>query len=84
MSMIIFARLLANAQTVGRITRSGLRFISLQNTPEAFLEPAASVPGVQYLSLNRPQSKNAISVRLLKVNGVPMEPCESAQIIIGV
>ena len=37
------------------------------NTREAFLEPLASHPGITCLSLNRPASKNAISVRLLKV-----------------
>lgn len=34
---------------------------------EAFLEPLDSHPGITCLSLNRPASKNAISVRLLKV-----------------
>ncbi|KAK0231017.1 ClpP/crotonase-like domain-containing protein [Armillaria fumosa] len=34
--------------------------------PQAFLEPISSHPGVTCLSLNRPQSKNAISMRMLQ------------------
>ncbi|PBL02304.1 enoyl-CoA hydratase [Armillaria gallica] len=34
--------------------------------PQAFLEPITSHPGVTCLSLNRPQSKNAISMRMLQ------------------
>ncbi|KAI0050186.1 ClpP/crotonase [Auriscalpium vulgare] len=34
--------------------------------PEAFLQPLPSHPGITTLSLNRPQAKNAISIRLLK------------------
>jgi len=39
-------------------------------THEAFLERLDSHPGVTCLSLNRPQSKNAISLRLLQVNKI--------------
>lgn len=35
---------------------------------QAFLEPIASHPGIVCLSLNRPQTKNAISLTLLQVN----------------
>lgn len=33
---------------------------------EAFLEPAIDFPGITFLTLNRPQAKNAISIRLLQ------------------
>jgi len=36
------------------------------NSREAFLEPLPSYPGITCLSLNRPRSKNAISLRLLQ------------------
>ncbi|KAF5359039.1 hypothetical protein D9758_004776 [Tetrapyrgos nigripes] len=42
------------------------RFISAALPREAFLEPLESHPGITCLSLNRPQSKNAISMTLLK------------------
>ncbi|PFH51372.1 hypothetical protein AMATHDRAFT_142706 [Amanita thiersii Skay4041] len=52
------------ARHTGLISRR-LRFYS--TTPkEAFLEPLQSHPGITCLSLNRPQSKNAISVALLQ------------------
>lgn len=35
---------------------------------EAFIEPSKLNNGIKYLSLNRPQSKNAISMKLLKVS----------------
>ncbi|QRV87454.1 enoyl-CoA hydratase/isomerase family protein [Ceratobasidium sp. AG-Ba] len=35
-------------------------------THDAFLEPVEGRPGVSYLSLNRPKSKNAISVRMVE------------------
>ncbi|TDL29693.1 ClpP/crotonase [Rickenella mellea] len=38
----------------------------VSSQPEAFLEPFQTLPGVKCLSLNRPQSKNAISMRLLE------------------
>jgi len=34
--------------------------------PDAFIEPSGVIDGVKYLSLNRPQSKNAISRKLLQ------------------
>ncbi|KAF9057986.1 ClpP/crotonase-like domain-containing protein [Panaeolus papilionaceus] len=42
------------------------RCLQTQATQEAFLEPLESHPGVTCLSLNRPQSKNAISRSLLQ------------------
>jgi len=36
------------------------------NTREAFLQPLAAYPGITCLSLNRPRSKNAISLKLLQ------------------
>ena len=41
---------------------------SQQQLPEAYLEPLESHPGVTCLSLNRPQSKNAISTTMLRVS----------------
>ncbi|THV08350.1 enoyl-CoA hydratase [Dendrothele bispora CBS 962.96] len=41
-------------------------FMSAASSKEAFLEPLESHPGITCLSLNRPQSKNAISTTLLK------------------
>ena len=42
--------------------------ISASPDAEAFLRPAgSSYPGVTYLSLNRPKTKNAISINLLQV-----------------
>lgn len=44
--------------------------VSVSSDAEAFLRPAGSShPGVTYLSLNRPKTKNAISVNLLQVRG---------------
>jgi len=40
--------------------------VSVSSDAEAFLKPAGSHPGVTYLSLNRPKTKNAISVNLLQ------------------
>ncbi|KAG9218875.1 hypothetical protein CCMSSC00406_0001011 [Pleurotus cornucopiae] len=40
---------------------------------QAFLEPVASHPGIARLALNRPQSKNAISLTLLKELGECLE-----------
>jgi hypothetical protein len=37
-------------------------------TRDAFLEPVHAHPGVSCLNLNRPTTKNAISVRLLQVS----------------
>lgn len=44
------------------------RFLQTSSTSdaEAYLEPVGSHPGVTSLLLNRPQAKNAISLRLLK------------------
>ncbi|KAI3612179.1 enoyl-hydratase isomerase [Moniliophthora roreri] len=46
----------------------GIRFYAAapEVTKQAFLEPLDSHPGITCLSLNRPQSKNAISMTLLK------------------
>ena len=62
----------------GRLyTKSSTRPLS-QNTVssanEAFLEAPESEPhlGIKYLSLNRPQSKNALSMRLLKVSDMQL------------
>ncbi|THH14389.1 hypothetical protein EW146_g5935 [Bondarzewia mesenterica] len=41
-------------------------YISNSSTKEAFLQDIPTHPGVSTLLLNRPQSKNAISLRLLK------------------
>lgn len=43
------------------------RTYSQTTDPEAHLENIKSHPGITCLSLNRPQAKNAISLRLLKV-----------------
>ena len=48
--------------------RASRRLLSQSSTKQAFLEPLVSHPGVTCLSLNRPQSKNAISRTLLQVN----------------
>ena len=46
--------------------------VSASPDAEAFLKPAGSShPGVAYLSLNRPKTKNAISVNLLQVQHPP-------------
>ncbi|KAI5119515.1 hypothetical protein M0805_002451 [Coniferiporia weirii] len=58
----------------GRLAQAGIlrvmsstRLISqISYTNEAFIEPSEHHSGIKYLSLNRPQSKNAISLRLLK------------------
>jgi len=42
------------------------RLLQVQASPQAFLEPVESHPGITCLSLNRPQSKNAISMALLQ------------------
>ncbi|KAK0490786.1 ClpP/crotonase-like domain-containing protein [Armillaria novae-zelandiae] len=47
------------------LARSTRRQMST-SLPQAFLEPISSHPGVTCLSLNRPQSKNAISMRMLQ------------------
>jgi len=49
-----------------RVARTRCRFISTATPKEAFLEPFASDPTIACLSLNRPQAKNAISLRLLQ------------------
>jgi len=49
--------------------------VSTSPDAEAFLKPAGlSHPGVTYLSLNRPKTKNAISVNLLQVQHTPTAP----------
>jgi len=45
------------------------RFITTNTTRQAFLEPVASHSGVTCLALNRPQTKNAISLQLLEEFG---------------
>jgi len=42
------------------------RFLQVATSQQAFLEPLGSHPGISCLSLNRPQSKNAISTTLLQ------------------
>ncbi|EGO02146.1 hypothetical protein SERLA73DRAFT_159181 [Serpula lacrymans var. lacrymans S7.3] len=49
-----------------RTARARCRFISTVTSKEAFLEPFVSDPAIACLSLNRPQAKNAISLRLLQ------------------
>jgi len=49
------------------------RFISVQASRQAFLEPVVSHPGVVCLNLNRPETKNAISVKLLQEFGDCLE-----------
>lgn len=44
------------------------RSFSTNSTAEAFLQPVPSNPAVACLFLNRPQSKNAISTRMLQVS----------------
>lgn len=44
------------------------RHLQTAASQQAFLEPLGSHPGISCLSLNRPQSKNAISTTLLQVN----------------
>lgn len=48
------------------LSRQSHRLFSTQ-APEAFLEPLQSHLGITCLSLNRPQAKNAISMKLLHV-----------------
>ena len=43
------------------------------NSAEAYLEPNHDRPGIVSLLLNRPKSKNAISLRLLKVRATSFE-----------
>ncbi|KDR83918.1 hypothetical protein GALMADRAFT_236416 [Galerina marginata CBS 339.88] len=45
---------------------NGKRFLQVQSSQQAFLENVESNPGITCLSLNRPQTKNAISMTLLK------------------
>ncbi|KAJ8473508.1 hypothetical protein ONZ45_g16265 [Pleurotus djamor] len=47
-----------------RFATSATRFSA--EAKQAFLEPVPSHPGITWLSLNRPKSKNAISLTLLK------------------
>ena len=44
------------------------RCLQTAASQQAYLEPLGSHPGISCLSLNRPQSKNAISTTLLQVN----------------
>ncbi|KAH8118615.1 ClpP/crotonase, partial [Phellopilus nigrolimitatus] len=58
----------------GQLKRHGTLYTIVVTRPlsqisrsnEAFIEPSDHHPGIKYLSLNRPQSKNALSMRLLK------------------
>jgi methylglutaconyl-CoA hydratase len=43
------------------------------NSRQAFLQPLTSYSGVTCLSLNRPQTKNAISLKLLQELGECLE-----------
>ncbi|KAF8204798.1 ClpP/crotonase-like domain-containing protein [Pholiota molesta] len=47
-------------------TRQYARFLQVQASQQAFLEPLESHPGITCLSLNRPESRNAISMTLLQ------------------
>ena len=64
--------MLTTSRTVlyNQLRRSGQfrRFLQVQASPQVFLEPVESHPGITCLSLNRPQSRNAISMALLQVN----------------
>ena len=53
-----------------------VRFLQVQSSSQAFLEKLESSPGITCLSLNRPQSKNAISTTLLQVSFF-IEDCTS-------
>jgi hypothetical protein len=59
---MLFRPTLRNLRATGVLNR---RFIASGASREAYLEPLED--GITCLSLNRPASKNAISVRLLKV-----------------
>ncbi|KAF9226648.1 ClpP/crotonase [Gyrodon lividus] len=48
------------------LSKAFRRSISRTNTAEAFVQPVQSDPAIACLFLNRPQSKNAISVRMLQ------------------
>ncbi len=62
-----------NALRSARCAYTGRRFLQTQTLPagansaEAYLEPNHDHPGIVSLLLNRPKSKKAISLRLLKV-----------------
>ncbi|KAG6378757.1 ClpP/crotonase-like domain-containing protein [Boletus reticuloceps] len=49
-----------------RLFGTAIRSLSTNVTAEAFLQPVPSNPSVACLFLNRPQSKNAISMRMLE------------------
>ncbi|KAJ3518051.1 hypothetical protein NLJ89_g86 [Agrocybe chaxingu] len=57
---------LATRRISSRTFRQARRFLQVQSSQQAFLEPLESHPGITCLSLNRPQSKNAISTTLLQ------------------
>ncbi|KJA29884.1 hypothetical protein HYPSUDRAFT_126211 [Hypholoma sublateritium FD-334 SS-4] len=59
--MALFIRT-ARCNTRLRLTR----FLQTHVSAQAYLEPLASHPGITCLSLNRPQSRNAISMTLLQ------------------
>lgn len=63
--------LLARSVTLSRakgglLSGSCYRFYSVPTSQQAYLEPSkASAPGISFISLNRPQAKNAISQQML-------------------
>lgn len=61
-----FSRSIIPIKLAGRL--KAYRFLST-DARQAFLEPVASHPGVTCLALNRPQTKNAISLKLLEEFG---------------
>ena len=58
----------APLQSRPRLAWPRTRYLQAAASQQALLEPLDSHPGISCLSLNRPQSKNAISTTLLQVN----------------
>jgi methylglutaconyl-CoA hydratase len=68
---MIVPRILRRAARLNAKALNSVRSLQVQAgvnaEKEAFLAPVESHPGVWGLALNRPKSKNAISVKLLEV-----------------
>jgi hypothetical protein len=64
----MLSRVCSALKSRARLTWPCSRFLQAAASQQAFLEPLGSHPGICCLSLNRPQSKNAISTTLLQVN----------------
>ena len=68
---MIVPRILRHTARLNARALNGVRSLQVQAgvnvEKEAFLAPVESHPGVWGLALNRPKSKNAISVKLLEV-----------------